>query len=129
MTTLADVHFCRAEIACITNDIVQAMSHAEKNLSILANLDPDDWRIPQGHNEAAEAYVAAGVWDMALNEADLAIIGYSQLPVPEYADWAVTNKGLSLCNLGRYDDASKVIEEYLRYREETFGPMDTESFK
>ena len=63
------------------------------------------------------------------SQADLAIISYSVLVEPEYADWARMNKGLSLCNLGRYDDASKVIGDYLNYREQEFGPMDTESFK
>ncbi len=41
------------------------------------------------------------------------------------------NKGLALCNLGRYDEASAVLEEFLEYRESAYGQFeeDDESFK
>ena len=126
---LGDVHFCMAEVSIITNDVESALSHARKSLEIFDKHDRNGWRFAQAQNELSEAYISAGMYEHAIEQADLAIVSYSVLEEPEYADWAQMNKGLSLCNLGRYDDASTVIADYLNYREQEFGPMDTESFK
>ena len=69
------------------------------------------------------------MYDEAIREADIAIAKYGACEEPEYADWAQMNKGRALCSLGRLDEASKVLEDYLAYRELTFGVMDTESHK
>lgn len=73
--------------------------------------------------------MAAGQFDDALVQADLAIDGYFALPEDDYPDWAKMNKALSLFYLGHSDDASDILEDYLAYRERTFGVMDSESFK
>lgn len=129
MITRGDIEGCLAQIASTNNDPPTAIRHAQKSLDIFKKLNGTDFRLPQAHNELCEAYIAAGRFEEAVEQADLAIHGYTVTIPPEYADWAQMNKGLSLCNLGRYDEASKVMEDYLEHREMEFGPNDTESFK
>lgn len=96
MITLGDVHFCMAEVSIITNDLEPALSHARKSLQIFDKHDRNGWRFAQAQNELSEAYISAGMYEHAIEQADLAIISYSVLEEPEYADWAQMNKG-SLC--------------------------------
>ena len=127
---LGDVHGRRAQIGILTNDIKSALSHAKASLSIFKEQGSVDFRLPQAHNQLAEAYIAAGMYEDAIEECELATAEYQLFPGEgEYSGWSPINKGFCLCNLGRLDEASKVLEDYLQYREKTFGPMVTKSFK
>jgi tetratricopeptide (TPR) repeat protein len=127
--TCGDNEGCMAQIANLQNDYQAAISHALKSIKIFEEHDKYGWRLPQAYNELSEAYIATGRWAEAAEQADMAIKGYFALPEDDYPDWAMMNKAFSLCNLGSLDEASAVLEEYLAYREKTFGPMDSESFK
>lgn len=100
-------------------------------MEIFQRHDPKGWRLCQAYNELCFAYIAAGRYEEGVEKADLAISGYRALSEPEYPDWATVNKAFCLCNLKRYDEASSVLEGYLEYRKENFGPWvdDRESFK
>ena len=89
------------------------------------------WRLCQAYNELCEAYIAGSRFEEAVEQADRAIQGYFALLWDSYPDWAMMNKGLALCNLGRHDEASTVLEEFLEYREAAYGQseQDDESFK
>jgi tetratricopeptide (TPR) repeat protein len=129
--TAGDVWGCLAQIASTTNDPETAIKHAKKSIAIFEAHDVGTFRMPQAYNELAEAYIAAGRWEEAVVQTDLAIKGYLALPpiLVHYPDWAMMNKGLSLRKLGRYEEATEVLETLLEFREKTFGPMDRESFK
>ena len=128
--TFGDVHGRQAQIGTLTNDVESALFHAKASLSIFEGHGDCGFRLPQANNELAEAYIAAGMYEEAIVDCDLATIRYKILPEEcGYFEWSQINKGFSLCNLGRYEEASKVLEDYLQYREKTFGPMDTQSFK
>ena len=127
--TIGDLSCCFTQIAQIDHQPDLAISLSRETVKIFEKHEPDGWRLPQAYNDIGESYIAAGCFEEGVVHCDLAIVGYQRLPSPEYADWAQMNKGIALCNLKRYDEASTVLREYLMYREETFGPMDTESLK
>lgn len=130
--TRADNEFCSAELCFILNDGPQAMTHARSNIEILLGnfeLHPKDkWRIPRAYKELSVACLAAGEFEDAVRQADLAIVTYATTPANEYPDWPTINKGQALCNLGRLEEASQTLEDYLQYKETAFGSMDCESF-
>lgn len=129
--TAGDLWGCFAQIASTTNDPANAIKYARRSVEIFKVHDVGTFRMPQAYNELAEAYIAAGRWEEAVEQTDLAIQGYSALPpaLIHFPDWAMMNKGLALRKLGRYDEASEVLEALLEFREKTFGPMDQDSFK
>ncbi|KAF2673381.1 hypothetical protein BT63DRAFT_421538 [Microthyrium microscopicum] len=119
---------CLAQIATIMNQPDTAIVHAEKSLQLFVDNEEFSWRRAQAYNELGEAYIGAGRFEDAIEQHEAAIKCYYEHS-DHYPDWGYLNKGMCLCSLGRYQEASDVLEPYLEYREKTFGPMDTESFK
>lgn len=116
----------------VLNDAPKAITHARRSIGIFeaCGLKAEDkWRLPQAYNELCVAYLSAGQFEDAVVQADLAIASYAALPGEEYPEWPTINKGQALCNLGRLDEASQTLADYLKYRERVFGSMDSESFK
>ncbi|KAL8899444.1 MAG: hypothetical protein Q9207_006202 [Kuettlingeria erythrocarpa] len=129
ITTMGDISGCLTQIALIDHEPELALSLSKTTIKIFEEHDPHGWRLPQAYNDIGESYIALGFFEESVVYCDRAIVGYQNVSEPEYADWAQMNKGIALCNLIRYEEASTVLEEYLAYREATFGPMDTESLK
>ncbi|OQU94534.1 Tetratricopeptide repeat-containing protein [Cladophialophora immunda] len=130
--TRGDNEFCLAEMSFVLHDAAMAIKHARSCIEIFENCDlrnEDQWRLLQAYNELCVAYLAAGQFENAILQADLAIATYAATSSSEYPEWPTINKGQALCNLGRLDEASQVLEDYLRYREAAFGNLDRESFK
>ena len=127
--TLGNLCSCHVNIYFVTNEGHLALPYAKRGIEIFETHDKSSYRLPQAYNDMAKVCMMAADWEGAIVQCDLAIAGYSALEVPTYADWAQMNKGLSLCNLRRFEEASQVLENYLKYREDTFGPMDGESVK
>ncbi|KAF2106252.1 P-loop containing nucleoside triphosphate hydrolase protein [Lophiotrema nucula] len=130
---LQDLETARSELARLFMDFgcdyEGAIDHAAKSVGIFKIHDKYSWRLLQAYNELNEAYIAAWRYKEALDQAELAIAGYFTLPDDDYPDWSVINKAFALCNLGRLEEASVVLEDYLSLREKTFSPIDSESFK
>lgn len=71
-------------------------------------------------------------WDKAIDYVNRSISAYWALEEPEYPDFATISKAYALMFKGSKEsneEASKVLTDYLAYREATFGQMDSESFK
>lgn len=120
---------CMAQVANMSNDYKTAINYAAESLAVFEVHGQNTWRLAQAYNELSEAYIAARRYEEAVNQADLSINAYWSLPTYDPPDWPRMNKGVSLCNLGRLDEAWDVLESYLEFRENTFGKNDTESFK
>jgi tetratricopeptide (TPR) repeat protein len=130
--THGDNEFCLAELSFVLNHAPKAITHARRSIEIfeVCGLKAEDqWRLPQAYNELCVAHLSAGQFEDAVVQADLAIASYATTPGEEYPEWPTINKGQALCNLGRLDEASQILEGCLKYRETAFGSIDSESFK
>ena len=117
-------------MAFVLNDAPAAIAHARRSIEIFeaCGLQAEDkWRLPQAYNELCVAHLSAGQFEEAVLQADLAIATYATLHNQEFPEWPTINKGQALCNLERFDEASYVLEGYLKDRERLFGSSD--SFK
>lgn len=118
-----------AQLASLSGDYRTAIVHAKLSAEIFEQYDNSSWRLRQAYNELAEAYLSAGRYEDALGQAELSIQGPFNIAPDNTSDRPRMSKAYALINLGRYTEASHVLQEYLRSREERFGHMDTESFK
>lgn len=118
-----------AQVASLLGDYRTAIVHAKFSAEIFEQYDARTWRLRQAYNELAEAYLSAGRYEDVLEQAELGIKGPFNIEPDNPPDFPRMSKAYALINLGRHEEASDVLEEYLRSREERFGPMDTESFK
>lgn len=132
MITLADIMYCRADIAQMNRNPHAALPLAIEYNSLAAKHDPGGWRLPQSHNTLAAVYLGTGDFAAAIRHADLAITGYSSLPEPDFVDWSWINKAWGQFFLGQHDEAVAGLKEYLRQRSEgkgPFGPLEEEPYK
>jgi hypothetical protein len=132
MITLADIYYCRADLANMNRDPKLALAFATQFHSLVIKHDPQGWRLPQSHNTLSAVYLGTGDFAAAAKHADLAIVGYASLAVPEFVDWTYINKAWGKWLSGQHDEAVEVLKEYLRQRTEgigPFGPLEEEPFK
>ena len=115
----------------MTNDSKLALSAATKNLDLLLANPDAGYRVPQAHNELAEAYILVGRYGEAMEQTQLAIDKYDALedPVNHYPLFAKVNKAFCLWRKGELERSVVVLEECLEHRQFMYGLDDTESFK
>lgn len=118
-----------------TNDAKSCLEHNQRFLEIQINVQqivgrPNE-RLARAYNQLGTGWMMTGEYEKAESSFSSSITAYQTLPDYDKCMRSIpmANIGLACWLQGRLGDASCVLEEGLSDREETYGYMDTHSFR
>ncbi|KAK8045566.1 hypothetical protein PG993_005590 [Apiospora rasikravindrae] len=131
----SDIRYCLGAVANETNDAKSCLEHNRRFLDIQLGAQRQSGvaneKLARAHNQLGTGWMMAEEYEKAESSFSSSIAGYQALANYDKCMRSIpmANIGLAYWLQGRLDDATAVLEEGLKDREETYGVMDSHSFR
>ena len=128
----AHILFTLTSVTCYLYQQERAIGYATKNLNLRLKIGRIDPYLAMAHLQMGLALTVCDRFEEAIDAFHRSLEVYSQLPESVSGlrrDFPNIFLARSLCETGRPSEAAMIVLENIRFRENRYGPNDTESKK